>query len=77
MIIIPVLITMMASVLKVEEIKSLGKIGGSVVGILVVTTMIAAVIGIIMASLFGLNAGDLPAAPGTGSRGGAGVTSGD
>ncbi len=60
MIIIPlVLITMMASVLKVEEIKSLGKIGGSVVGILVVTTMIAAVIGIIMASLFGLNAGDL------------------
>ena len=60
MIIIPlVLITMMASVLKVEEIKSLGKIGGSVVGILVVTTVIAAVIGIIMASLFGLNAGDL------------------
>lgn len=60
MIIIPlVLITMMASVLKVEEIKSLGKIGGSVVGFLVVTTMIAAVIGIIMASLFGLNAGDL------------------
>ena len=60
MIIIPlVLITMMASVLKVEEIKSLGKIGGSVVGILVITTMIAAVIGIFMASLFGLNAGDL------------------
>ncbi len=60
MIIIPlVLITMMASVLKVEEIKSLGKIGGSVVGILVITTMIAAMIGIIMASLFGLNAGDL------------------
>ena len=60
MIIIPlVLITMMASVLKVEEIKSLGKIGGSVVGILIGTTVIAAVIGIIMASLFGLNAGDL------------------
>ncbi|HCI87688.1 MAG TPA: L-cystine transporter, partial [Gammaproteobacteria bacterium] len=35
MIIIPlVLITMMASVLRVEEIKSLGKIGGTVVGIL-------------------------------------------
>ena len=60
MIIIPlVLITMVASVLKVEEIKSLGKIGGSVVGILVMTTMIAGLIGIIMASLFGLNAGDL------------------
>ena len=66
MIIIPlVLITMMASVLKVEEIKSLGKIGGSVVGILVVTTTIAAVIGIIMASLFGLNAGDLASAQGS------------
>ena len=60
MVIIPlVLITMVASVLKVEEIKSLGKIGGSVVGILVMTTMIAGLIGIIMASLFGLNAGEL------------------
>ncbi|MEQ8952996.1 MAG: cation:dicarboxylase symporter family transporter [Gammaproteobacteria bacterium] len=62
MIIIPlVLITMMASVLRVEEIKSLGKIGGSVVGLLVGTTMIAAVIGIVMAVIFGLNAGDLAA----------------
>ena len=60
MIITPlVLITMMASVLKVEEIKSLGKIGGSVVGILVITTMIAALIGIMLASAFGLNAGEL------------------
>lgn len=60
MIIIPlVLITMMASVLRVEEIKSLGKIGGTVVGILVLTTMIAASIGIVMATLFGLNAGEL------------------
>ncbi len=60
MIIIPlVLITMMASVLRVEEIKSLGKIGGTVVGILVLTTMVAASIGIVMANLFGLNAGEL------------------
>jgi L-cystine uptake protein TcyP (sodium:dicarboxylate symporter family) len=60
MIIIPlVLITMMASVLRVEEIKSLGKIGGTVVGILVLTTMVAASIGIVMATLFGLNAGEL------------------
>lgn len=60
MIITPlVLITMIASVLKVEEIKALGKIGGSVVGLLVFTTMIAALIGIVMASLFGLNAGEL------------------
>ncbi|MDP6651183.1 MAG: cation:dicarboxylase symporter family transporter, partial [Gammaproteobacteria bacterium] len=62
MIIMPlVLITMIAAVLRVEEIKSLGKIGGSVVGILIGTTMIAALIGIMMALLFGLNAGDLAA----------------
>ena len=60
MIIMPlVLITMIAAVLRVEEIKSLGKIGGSVVGLLVFTTMIAALVGIFMASVFGLNAGDL------------------
>lgn len=60
MIIMPlILITMIAAVLKVEEIKSLGKIGGSVVGILLFTTMIAALIGILMAVVFGLSAGDL------------------
>lgn len=60
MIIMPlILITMIAAVLRVEEIKSLGKIGGSIVGMLIVTTMIAAVIGIVMALLFGLNAGEL------------------
>ncbi|MCY4264595.1 MAG: cation:dicarboxylase symporter family transporter [Gammaproteobacteria bacterium] len=60
MIITPlVLITMMASVLKVEEIKSLGKIGGSVVCMLILTTMIAALLGIALASAFGLNAGEL------------------
>jgi hypothetical protein len=62
MIIMPlILITMIAAVLKVEEIKSLGKIGGTVVGILIGTTVIAALIGIAMASIFGLNAGDLAA----------------
>ncbi len=60
MIIMPlILITMIAAVLRVEEIKSLGKIGGTVVGILVLTTMIAAVVGIVMASAFGLTAGEL------------------
>lgn len=62
MIIMPlILITMIAAVLKVEEIKSLGKIGGSVVAVLMITTVIAALIGIVMASVFGLNAGDLAA----------------
>ena len=54
-----ILITMIAAVLKVDEIKSLGKIGGTVVGTLIVTTVIAALIGILMATLFQLNAGDL------------------
>ncbi len=62
MIIMPlVLITMIAAVMKAEEIKSLGKIGGSVVGVLILTTMIAALIGIMMATIFGLNAGELAA----------------
>lgn len=62
MIIMPlILITMIAAVLRVEEIKSLGKIGGTVVSVLVATTMIAALIGIFMATIFGLNAGDLAA----------------
>jgi len=62
MIIMPlILITMIAAVLRVEEIKALGKIGGTVVGVLMGTTVIAALIGIVMASIFGLNAGDLAA----------------
>ena len=57
MVIIPlILVTMIAAVLKVDEIKSLGKIGGSVVVILVFTTMISAVVGIVMASATGLDA---------------------
>ncbi len=60
MIIMPlVLITMIAAVLKVQKIKTLGKVGGSVIGILMLTTTIAAIIGIIMATVFGLNAGAL------------------
>lgn len=60
MIIMPlILITMIASVLRVEEIKTLGKIGSSVVGALIFTTMIAALVGIVVAIIFGLNAGEL------------------
>jgi hypothetical protein len=60
MMIIPlILITMIAAVLKVDEIKSLGKIGGSVIAILMLTTMVAALVGIVMATVFGLSADDL------------------
>ena len=62
MIIMPlILITMIAAVLRVEEIRSLGAIGGSVVGLLIFTTMIAALVGIGMALLFGLSAEDMVA----------------
>ncbi|MYA35468.1 MAG: cation:dicarboxylase symporter family transporter [Gammaproteobacteria bacterium] len=58
-----VLVMMIAAVVKVQEIRSLGKIGGSIVGLLVGTTVIAALVGIAMASIFGLNAGELAAGP--------------
>lgn len=59
MIIIPlILVTMVAAVLKVDEIKSLGKIGGSVVAILVFTTMISAIVGVALAAAAGLDATD-------------------
>lgn len=51
-----ILITMIASILKVGEIKTLGSIGSLVVAVLLVTTMIAALIGVFMAELFGLTA---------------------
>ena len=60
MIIMPlILITMIAAVLRLGEIKSLGKIAGSIVGILVVTTMIAALVGIMLASSARVESGDM------------------
>mgnify|MGYP002630713171 FL=1 len=60
MIIMPlVLVMMVAAVLKMREVADLGKIGGAVVGLLIVTTMIAAVVGILVANAFGLTAGSI------------------
>jgi L-cystine uptake protein TcyP (sodium:dicarboxylate symporter family) len=57
MIIMPlVLVMMIAAVVKMREVAALGRIGGSVIGILVVTTMIAALVGILVTNLFGLSA---------------------
>jgi uncharacterized protein len=57
MIIMPlVLVMMIAAVVRMRELGALGKIGGAVIGILVGTTMIAALVGIAMANLFGLTA---------------------
>ena len=60
MIIMPlVLVMMIAAVVRMREVTALGKIGGAVIGILIVTTMIAAFVGIGMVSIFGLTADGL------------------
>ncbi len=57
MIIMPlILITMIASVLKMNAVASVGKIGISIVGMLVLTTAIAALIGIAITLATGLSA---------------------
>jgi L-cystine uptake protein TcyP (sodium:dicarboxylate symporter family) len=57
MIVMPLILVMMvAAVTRMEEVATLGRIGGLVIGILIVTTMIAAVIGIGVTLLFGLTA---------------------
>jgi uncharacterized protein len=57
MIIMPlVLVTMIAAVVKLHQVAALGKIGASVIGVLVFTTMIAALVGILVTNIFGLSA---------------------
>ncbi|MDZ7669733.1 MAG: cation:dicarboxylase symporter family transporter [Gammaproteobacteria bacterium] len=57
MIIMPlVLVMMVAAVVRMEEVAALGKIGGMVIGILIGTTMIAALVGIAVTNVFGLTA---------------------
>lgn len=60
MIIMPlVLVMMIAAVVRMRDLAALGRIGGSVVGILVGTTMIAALVGILVTNAFGLTADGL------------------
>ena len=60
MIIMPlVLVMMIAAVVRMREVAAIGKIGGLVIGILIGTTMIAALVGISMANVFGLTADGL------------------
>jgi uncharacterized protein len=57
MIIMPLVLTMMiAAVVRMSDIAVVGKIGGSVIGILIATTVVAALVGILVANLFGLTA---------------------
>ena len=60
MIIMPlVLIMMISAVVRMRAVAALGKIGGLVIGILIGTTVIAALVGISMANIFGLTADGL------------------
>ena len=57
MVIMPlVLVMMIAAVVRMREVADLGRIGGSVVGILVGTTAVAALVGILVSNFFGLSA---------------------
>lgn len=57
MVIMPlVLVMMIAAVVRMREVADLGRIGGSVVGILVGTTAVAALVGIFVSNFFGLSA---------------------
>ena len=58
MIVMPlILVSMVSAVVRMEEIATLGKIGGMVIGILISTTMIAALVAITITNLFGLGHG--------------------
>ena len=60
MIVMPlVLVSMVSAVVRMDEIAALGKIGGMVVGILVATTVVAALVGAFIAAGFGLRADGL------------------
>ncbi|MCO1334042.1 cation:dicarboxylase symporter family transporter [Microbulbifer sp. OS29] len=54
-----VLTSILVAVVKVSHTQALGKISGSVLGVLLCTTAIAALIGVAMAELFGLSAAGL------------------
>ena len=57
MIIMPlVLVMMIAAVVRMRELATLGKIGGMVIGILVATTVVAALVGVGIDNVFGLTA---------------------
>ena len=56
MVIMPlVLVMMIGAVVRMREMGALGRYGGTIIGLLVGTTMIAAFIGVMMATLFDLN----------------------
>ena len=57
MIIMPlIMVSIVSAILKLRDVGSLGKISALTIGILMLTTMVAALVGILMANVFGLTA---------------------
>ncbi len=70
MIIMPlIMVSIIGAILKLKDAASLGKISALTIGILLLTTMVAAAIGILMAQLFGLSAVGLTASTAEVARG--------
>ncbi|MGV7210096.1 L-cystine transporter [Oxalobacteraceae bacterium A2-2] len=70
MIVMPlIMVSIISAILKLKGVNSLGKISGLTIGTLMVTTLVAASIGIAMAYAFGLNAGGLTASTAEVARG--------
>ena len=62
MIVMPlILVSIVSAILKLRNASALGRISALTIGILIATTAVAALIGILMAKLFGLNAAGLAA----------------
>jgi len=62
MIVMPlIMVSIISAILKLRDAKSLGRISALTIGILMLTTTVAAVVGIMMAKLYGLSAIGLPA----------------
>ncbi|MEC5163044.1 uncharacterized protein ACFDR9_003213 [Janthinobacterium sp. CG_23.3] len=70
MIIMPlIMVSIVAAVIKLKDANSLGKISALTIGTLMLTTLVAAAIGILMAKLFGLSAVGLTASAAEAARG--------
>ena len=70
MIIMPlIMVSIVAAILKLKDANSLGKISALTIGTLMLTTLVAAAIGILMAKLFGLSAIGLTASAAEVARG--------
>ncbi|MFZ6747716.1 L-cystine transporter [Undibacterium sp. Ren11W] len=70
MIIMPlIMVSIIGAILKLRDAGSLGKISALTIGILMLTTMVAAMLGILMAKLFGLSAVGLSATAAEVARG--------